>query len=747
MIAPSTGMPNEPQEMSPLLEIILQGINQQPRMSAYDIPSRANVTRLPGVRKPSPGHVEEAKKQVIDNLKRAAELVQQKVEGWHLFEDMYYNRRQLNQFAMTRQEAKWYTQKQQNAILKPAQGEYPDWRCHQVIATSPIVDSRVQAATRSIFTSPEYYHITPDSKDGNTVEDPAYPTSRKLQTLFLRSCSDLHFKTRVHEALRDAFVFGTCVAKVTWYEEKDTERGMDDQGNEFDIPTMVSFGAPLHLVNLARFLPDPQAKHSNVQLWEFVGDRTPVPYDIVKSRFGTTRKPGPYNINKDEFLEKWPDGGQPLSHMDIAPIKDDPDSDTMTSTPVTYLQVWEYHGRLYFPGKDGPTECVATVITDLGTDDPSGGILVRLQEKPALKLGARPYLVYHATPQAAPFGMGIIEQNIDLIWLLSHSINLFIDAVRILSVPMYLYRQGRPFAAEHTGPRMDLIYPGKGIPFASDPNEVQPFSFHVADLPSLVQLIQYLEKMLEARTSVSDATRGLSTNRKTASEFVGLVQQSQQPLESSLILFKEAFLDPYGKLAMIHFQSRISEDQMVWMSGGVGANPIPVELTLEEIQSGTYRVEAVLDAPEQQKMARAMAGIQLLPVLEQQAGPLLLMENTYYKRAPLIEAITRMVGINDYAPVLEKVDEQTKQMLLAMIQGGGRPPQGGQPGGIPASGGPPEAPGGPPPIGVPNSQPAPNSGTSTPEGLPPNLQAIIAMIQANAQGQGAVPNGMQMGAM
>jgi len=410
--------------------------------------------------------------------------------------------------------------------------------------------------------------------------------------------------------------------------------------------------------------------------------------------------------------------------------------------------VWEYHGRIHFSDKDSPTECVATVVTDLGTDDPSGGILVRLQEKPALKLGARPYLVYHALPQAAPFGMGLIEQNIDLIWLLSHSINLFIDAVRILSVPMYLYRQGRPFAAEHTGPRMDLIYPGKGIPYASDPNEVQPFSFHVADLPSLVQLIQYLEKMLEARTSVSDATRGLSTNRKTASEFVGLLQQSQQPLESGLILFKEAFLDMYGKLAMIHFQERISEDQVVWMNGGVGANPIPVPLTLEEIQSGTYRVEAVLDAPEQQKMARAMAAINLLPVLEQQAGPLLLMENMHYKRGPVIEAITRMLGITEYAPVLEKVDPQTKQMLLMMIQGGGRPPQGGQPGGqAPPQGGPPEAPGAPPPIGVPNSQPAPDSGTSTPPGLPPNLQAILAMIQANAQGQGAVPNGMQTGAM
>lgn len=101
MIMQNAGQTSEPLEMSPLLELILQGINRNPRMSAYDIPPKSNVIKLPGVKRPTPTHREEATHQILDNLKRSSELVQKKIEEWHLFEDLYYNRRKLNQFSMT----------------------------------------------------------------------------------------------------------------------------------------------------------------------------------------------------------------------------------------------------------------------------------------------------------------------------------------------------------------------------------------------------------------------------------------------------------------------------------------------------------------------------------------------------------------------------------------------------------------------------------------------------------------------
>jgi hypothetical protein len=486
----------------------------------------------------------------------------------------------------------------------------------------------------------------------------------------------------------------------------------------------------LDIINLSRFLPDPDAKSGDCQRWEFVGDRGPVPYNLIKGRFSQPRKPGPYNVGYREFMDQWPECGQQLGHAELDILKDDPSvADIGTSSPVTYLQAWEYHGRIYFSDRGHSTECVLTVVTDLNATDPNGGVVVRFQEVPAVKMGCRPYVVYHLVPQAGPLGLGLIEPNLDLIWLLSHSVNLFIDACRLLAIPMIKAMKGSDVARETSSKTLgDLVYPGK-IFVCSSIEDVQPFSLQIADLRALIELIQYLEKMLEKRTSVSDSNRGISENRKTASEVVSLQQASQQPLEVALALFKQTFLDPFGRIALAQFQRHITDDQTVWMRGAQ-SNPVPQTLTAEEIQTGAYAVEATVDMPRHAKISRAQTILQVIPVLQQNALPLLMVENTYPKMAGLFQALLQCLDIPDETNVMEQVDEQTKMQLLQMLMPQQAPapnapqqPQGGETG---------------QPI-----QPDPGMGEGN---LPPEIMEMIRQAQYSGQATAPVPTGQQMAA-
>lgn len=692
------------------------------------LPQPGTIIPLPYSRSSSK-HLKEAKEQIIGNLKRSAEYISNKVALWELFEDLYFGNRALNQWKLNREQA------QSRNVYKNLTKDFSlndptSWRSQQCISPAPFVDQYVQVITKAAFANELFYRITPSAAfAAETVEDPEFPTSRKMQALLLNSLDELQFRSRTNEGLRDACIFGTMAGKTPWHEDAEYEQVLeiDDlyQIHEREQKTIIRQGVALDLLNLAKFLPDPDAKHGDVQRWEFVGNREQVPYHTIRSRFAQGNRRGPYNTGYREFLHQWPDGGQPLGSNSETEIKQDSDAYSIPSvSPVTYLQVWEYHGRIYFSDRSHPIECVGTLVTDLNTNDPFGGILVRFQEQPAIKVGCRPYGVYQCIPQAAPLGIGLIEQNLDLIWLLSHAVNLFIDAVRLISLPMFKYRKGGPWSIEmDAATKGELLYPGKGIPYSIDPNEVEPFSLQVIDLRALIELIQYLEKMLEKRTTVSDASRGLSQNRKTATEVASLMQASQQPLETALGLFKETFLDPFGRIALTQFQQKIREDQTIWMRDSAG-QPSPQLLTLQEIQTGSYRVEATVDMPEHAKISKAQTILQILPIAEQFRMSMLLLENKHIKMAGLFEGLLRCVDITEETNCIEDVDEQTKQMLLMMMQGG-IPPQ-GQPQGQSVEGQPIE----------PNPEMAQGS-------LPPDLQELVARIQFDAQAQGPVPVGRQ----
>ena len=668
---------------------------------------------------PSPEHIQEAQDYVKKWCRKSIEYVQRKIWRWELFEDLYWNRRKLDDWDRGQDltNPEWYAS---GTIRGKKHKKKSGWQARTTIAVSPFVDSNVQQLHQAVFANEEYFKVKPRPKaQSDTIEDPQYPTSRKIQTWLLQSCDDLQFKGRTYEALLDAVIFGTCVAKLPWYQEKDSTfvpnpmTGVPEQ-------RVLRQGTPLDLVNLAKFLPDPNANSGDVQRWSGVGDRSEIEYGTIVNRFNT----GIYNCGHEEFMQQWPDEGERTSYPET--IKDDQEALTAEDGAVTKLQVWDWHGRIYFTDRPAGVECVVTLISGLQTNlqgaEPSAGIIVRLQEKPILSnIGRRPYAVWHFIPCAQPFGQGAVEQNLDLIWTISHLQNLFLDTVRSVSIPTIKVWENSPWLTDfETDPGGDIWYPGKILKFRNNPNEIEPFSLQVSNLNAIFQLIQLLKKELQERTSISDISRGAPGQRKTASEVHTLLVQGQRAPATKLGLLKEAFLDTFGRIALGHFQANVTTDQTLFIKGPTGP-PVPMVLTANEIATGEYTVTATLDIQTDAKVSKAQTIMQVMPVLEQLA-PALLQENKLYRRAGMVEALLRYLDISETATVLQDIDDQTRmgiqqaqmqeQMMAQQAEqaqrGGGQPGQ-GQP---PQEGG-------------------------SPEGeMPPEVAAVLARVHG-----GGAPNG------
>jgi hypothetical protein len=623
-------------------------------------------------RPPSPAHKEQAEKHVMSWMKHSADFMEDKIPLLDLLEDLYYGRRKLNE---------WNEQFIHGALLsmnragrRRARGK--DWRSQFVISCAPFCDNYTQSMHSRIFASKDFYIVDVRPKSGPSIEDPDFPTGRKIQRKLIDSCNELQFQSRTHEVVSDEVIFGTQVSKTIWDEKivMDWEVNIADPNPRTryrQTPRCIRQGTKVKVVNLAKFLPDPVATNGDIQDWSGIGDRTIVSYDLLANRFG---KNGPYNLNKEKFFEQWDEHGDKLNPEDAEEIKDDKSGyDQEEMMEATFLRVWEWHGEIHFSDRPEPTECVCTVITGLRAKDPRTGVLVRLREAPALRLGKRPYLVTHFVPVAGPLGLGLIEMNLDIIWYLSHCVNLFIDVVRFTSIPVIKALSSAAFLANRDDEGAIVWTPGMVLECTSNLNEIGELTLQVPQLASLIELIQYLEAMLQKRTAVSDATRGVSETRKTATESHILQVQSQQPIAEKLNLFAETFLNPYAEIALSNFAQYVREDQQIWVLGKNG-QPEPRILTVAEISAGQYSVRASLDIEDSAKISKAQTAIQFVPVLQNLEMPLLINESIKLTLKPIIDSICSNLDIADPDLIMQLVDEQTQQQLIQQKQPPPQPP-------------------------------------------------------------------------
>lgn len=640
-----------------------------PQPAPFDAPPQVPEQWVPCpdptlAKRPSASHVEEAEKYVKAWMKGSAEFIEDKVPLWNLLEDLYWNRRKLNE---------WNEQYVNSKLLSLNRAgrrrtQKGDWRSQFVLAVAPFCDNYTQSMHQRIFAAKDYFVVDVRPKNGPSVEDPDFPTARKMQRKLLDSSNELQFQSRTHEFLSDAVNFGTAVAKTIWEDKvvTDWECNIVDpnpQTRYRQSQRSLRQGTKAKIINLAKFLPDRYATSGDIQDWSGVGDRTTVSYELLKNRF---QKGGPYNLGKDDFFTEWPEQGDHISADDAEDIKDDQAAYIQQQAgegDPTFLKVWEWHGEIHFSDRPEPTECVATVITGLRAKDPTSGILVRLREAPALRLGKRPYLEYQFSPTAGPLGIGIIEQNLDLIWYLSHCVNLFIDVVRFTSVPIIKALSSAAFLADRDDEGNVIWTPGMVLECTSSINEVESFALQAPQLSSLITLIQYLERMLEKRTAVSDATRGVGETRKTATESHILQTQSQQPIAEKLNLFAETYLVPYAEIALGNFAQFVREDQQIWVRGTNGI-PEPRTLTVAEITAGQYVVRAALDVEDSAKISKAQTAIQFLQTLQQLEMPMLINESIKTSFKPIMDSICANLDVADPDLIFEQVDEQTQQQLI-----------------------------------------------------------------------------------
>jgi len=636
---------------------------------------------------PKKREIDHAKKEVPRMLKASAEYMQRKRPWLVLWRRLYDNKLELNQWKPNiddRQMRKvWDILRGIRRNIDEASGNtVSKWRTNFTVACAPFCDSYAESYIQAVFAQEDFCQVKPGPRNSTgSIEDSQFPTARKIQSKLIDSFNQMGIRGDVHQCALDDIRYGTVAAKLVWYEDTRLEAGIDEYGQPDWREQVVRHGTELKSLDLLKFLPDPEGKGPDCQKWRFVGDRSDVDWEVIASKFSTTRQPGPYNVGRKEFFEKWPDQGSVGMRNEGRALREDPDVDSQMQYGKGQLQVWEMHGKLSFPGDDRPTECVCTYVTDVNTDDPSGGVLVRLQLQSALKSGTRPYAVDHFIPTGGPLGRGLIEQNQDIIWLYSHVQNTFIDACRLMAIPMIKAREGSLYTRKTKDEPEGLeVFPGMIVKFQGDPNEVQPMWLQ-ADLSSIMTLMNFLEGQLEKRTSISATTRGVQDKTQTATEFAGLIQQSLRPINTKLSMFKERILDPLARTAVTYLQTFVFEDQEIFVTDDNG-QPIPATLSVDELRTGEYRVFFVLDLPDQTKISKAQTIMQLLPILTQIALPLLQYEKKRIKFAGLIEALLRCLDISETTNVIETVDDLTQMQILNSMMPPGQPgqPQPGQEG-------------------------------------------------------------------
>lgn len=405
---------------------------------------------------------EEAFRYVSRWCAASREFLQRKVERWKLLEDLYHNRREL---------ASWSHRSGVTAAANRAglirRGDARErWQADIVLAPSYIVDTWADKAYQSIFSGPDWLTVVPDNPQGPSTEDLQFPTSYKLQELLLSRLAEGRIHVRMYEVLQHLVLYGTVFAKIFWYS-----KGVSRNRWNFDTLEVVEenekiYDCPIaQVIPLDRMLVDWTATHSDVQRHTGIGHRVDKPYEHIVEQF----ERGVYNLNRQEFLQRWQDS--PASGgIDGEELLHDSDGEDLEADEIRRFTVWEWHGSV--PSGTGRKECLCTIVTERGAETPEHGVMVRLTDAPVLWCGLRPFLCAHYTPLPGPLGAGAVESNLDLIHAISEFISQSQDNARLTANAQLIVRRGSS-AARQISAENDAVYPGK-VWTVDDPGDISP---------------------------------------------------------------------------------------------------------------------------------------------------------------------------------------------------------------------------------------------------------------------------------
>jgi hypothetical protein len=167
-------------------------------------------------------------------------------------------------------------------------------------------------------------------------------------------------------------------------------------------------------------------------------------------------------------------------------------------------------------------------------------------------------------------------------------------------------------------------------------------------------IINYLNGILEKRTTVSDTTVGVAGRGKTATEAHILNQASMTPFASRADLFARSFLEPLGRLALSMLQQFLLDDQVISVRDSNGLDR-PLVVTAEEIQTGKYRVVATMTQQDSTRLAKAQSIERALPTLAE-FQPILADEGVKISFTELLKRYLDLIGVDGAERVFTRMD-------------------------------------------------------------------------------------------
>ncbi len=571
-------------------------------------------------------------------IRSSREFTQTRINKWKLLEDLYHNRRDLSS---------WNARENTGAAFPESSGAGDDkstvsrnWQSDIILSPSYIVDTWTDRTYQSIFNGPEWLTVIPEESYYETTADTRYPTSFKLQELLTKRLAQGHVHARMYEALQSLCLYGTVFAKISWRWRPCASRRWDRNSSSIIEERTEQFDCPvIELIPLDRILIDWQATHNDVQRHSGVGHIVDKSYDDIIEMFDL----GVYNVNRKEFTEHWsestpstvPPAGSLGSPHNTAGL-----SLQEGAQEGARFSIWEWHGHIPMP--QGNQEIICAIVTEPGADSIDNGLIIRIADSPALWSGLRPFICAHYTQIPGPLGLGAVETNLDLIHSISQFLSQSQDNARLTANAMLVARRGSS-AARALSDEDDFVYPGK-VWLVDDPDDIRPFPSMGFPQAEVNSLINYLNILLEKRTSISDSTLGVSSRDKTATEAHILQESAMNTFATRADLFARSFVEPLGKLALSMIQQFLIEDQIIAVRDHNGID-IPLTVTADEIQSGRYSVVATVTRQDSTRIAKAQSIERALPTLAK-FTPILAEEGVRVSFSELIKRYLDLLGID-----------------------------------------------------------------------------------------------------
>ena len=637
---------------------------------------------------------EEIEAYVKEWCRNSREYVKNKEKDWMLLEALYLNKIGIQEW----EDGSWETKLERinDEIVNTYNRNDTDiekqktWRSNYIHDPHYLVDNWTDNSYPTLFDGPDYLVVIPEESadlqdlppDPNQLPpippdmmglppgamppmpDPvalSEPTLvQRLQAILLESLQKGKIHARIYDCLHCFGLYGTVFAKVIWHTVSRPEDFVliSNEGTEKIQEEITTTECPLiQMIPVDKILPDWKAKHNDIQRWRGIGQRVDKTWEDIEAGFVA----GIYDLNENEFRKRW-DRNQGEGFPESDALNVDEDSEGVADKQ-TWLQVWEWHGKAPVAGK-GFREVVVTLLNDRGEDDPTNGIMIRLRPRPILPSGVRPFATAHFTQRPGPYGLGQIDRNRDILFLLSQLIGQVVDNARYTGNCAYSYNPMSDAFAELKRHGFE-ISPAMALPAGWDGSPaLTPIS--LGDFPAdvLFNLIEFLSKLLDRRTTQPDVYQGIGGERKTATEADLLFRQAQTPTMSRTDLLARNFIGPLATIALEMIREFSTGDQQIEIQQSDGSYR-RILITQEELQQGKYRVVATLTKQDSSKIAKAQAIRQLFDVMPQMQG-LLALEGQAPAVTELYKRFVDLLGVDGADRTVRPLTPQD-QMAMGMV--------------------------------------------------------------------------------